>query len=241
MMRKKKMSLRPAITAYLGAVAAGRGDGQKLRSFLTVTDKALENETPAVIASYFELSRTLFERHALHYEKTFRLYVGDEDYAFDYVVPAQPFDLNETSSTASTDEQDNTEPAPQDVDQAIDTSFQVAPPLWMSPPPQPIAEGPIVRFTRATLTFVTSYDSVFLRNAKGVVSARSNLFIGEEGSFDWTSAGLGTDVVNCNLAAYNFNVKKPELKADLAKLSYAGKTPGVIPQAPEEITPGVVT
>ena len=34
MMRKKKMSLRPAITAYLGAIAAGRADGQKLRSFL---------------------------------------------------------------------------------------------------------------------------------------------------------------------------------------------------------------
>ena len=228
-MRKKKLSVRPVITAYLGAVSAGRSEGQKLRSFLTVTDKTLENEPPAIIANFFEISRTLFARHALHYEKAFRLYAGSGDFTFDYVVPAQPFDLNEPSPTASADDQNYSESQPIDADQPIDTSYQVAPPLWMTPPPQPIAEGPVVRFPRVTLTLVTPYDSVFLRDAKGAVSARSSLFIGEEGVFDWTSAGLGPEVVRCDLVAYNFGIKKPEVKADLAKLSYSGKTPGVIP------------
>jgi hypothetical protein len=228
-MRKKKLPIKPTITAYLGAVAAGTADGQKLRSFLTVTDKTLESEPPASIANFFDISRTLFQRHALHYEKTFKLYTSSDDYTFDYVAPAQTFDLNDPNPTASADEQMDTSSQPMDADQPIDTSFQVAPPLWMSPPPQPLAEGPVVRFNRVTLTLVTPYDSVFLRNAKGAVSARSNLFIGDAGVFDWTSAGLGPDVVNCDLTAYNFNIRKPEVKADLAKLSYAGKTPGVIP------------
>lgn len=228
-MRKKKLPLRPTITAYLAAVAAGKSDGQKLRAFLTVADKALQNEPPVAIANFFNISRTLFQRGALHFEKTFKLYASNEDYTFDYVAPAQLFDLNDTTATASADADSYNDAPTSDADQPYDTSYQVAPPLWMTPPPPPPAEGPVIRFNRTTLTLVTPHDSVFLRNAKGAVSARSNLFIGDEGTFDWSSAGLGSDVVNCNLTAYNFNINKPEVKADLAKLSYAGKTPGVIP------------
>jgi hypothetical protein len=58
---------------------------------------------------------------------------------------------------------------------------------------------------------------------------RDNLFVGDGGYFDWTSAGLSADSVYCNLTAYNFNVSKPEFKSDLVKLNYIGRTPGFIP------------
>lgn len=226
-MRRKKLPLRPTVTAYLGAIAAGKADAQKLRSFLGVIDKALLSESPASIASFCDISRNLFERHALHYERTFKLYTSNEDFTFDYVAPVATFDMNDTTSNVSSDQSYPDQSI--DADQPLDTSYQVAPPLWMTPPPQPLAEGPVIRFNRVTLALVTPHDSVFLRNAKGSVSARTNLFIGDEGTFDWTSAGLGPDVVQCNLVAYNFSIRKPEIKADLAKVSYAGKTPGVVP------------
>ena len=55
------------------------------------------------------------------------------------------------------------------------------------------------------------------------------MFVGEEGSFDWTPAGLSSDSVVCNMTSYFFDVKKPELKADVVRLNYIGKTPGFIP------------
>src|SRR5690606_19252766 len=60
-------------------------------------------------------------------------------------------------------------------------------------------------------------------------SMLKNLFVGEEGTFDWSPAGLGPDSVTCNMTTYFFNTRKPELKADVVKLNYKGKTPGFIP------------
>jgi hypothetical protein len=234
-LKKKKTPLRPHMVNYFGSIAGAvtveRADASKISQFLKVIDQVIQNETPARLANFLEVSRTFFEYHALHYEKTFRLYATDDDYSFDYIVPVPTFDINDTTATASTDSQSYNEPPPSDNnDTASDTSsFYVEAPLWMSPPPQPIAEGPVLRFSRVTLTFVTRYDSVSLKNTKGVLAFRSNLFIGEEGSFDWTPAGLSPDTVTCNIVAYNFSIKKPELKADLAKLNYVGKTPGYIP------------
>ena len=233
-MKKKKLPLRPHLANYFGSIAAAvtveRADASKISQFLKVADQVIQNETTARLANFVEVSRTFFENHALHYEKAFRLYAKDDDYSFDYIIPAPAFDINDTTATASTGSQSYNEPPPSDnTDAAADTSFYDEAPLWMNPPPQPIAEGPVIRFSRVTLIFATRYDSVALKNTKGVLAFRSNLFIGEQGSFDWTSAGLGPDSVTCNIVNYNFSIKKPELKSDLAKLNYVGKTPGYIP------------
>src|SRR3990170_5298773 len=102
-------------------------------------------------------------------------------------------------------------------------------PSWMTAAPPPALEGPVLKFDKVTLNFVTPHDSVFLRNTTGTLSLVQNIFVGEEGQFDWTSAGLGSDSVICNMMSYFFNVKKPELNADVVKLNYEGKTPGFIP------------
>ncbi len=230
--RKAKMPVRPHVANYFGALANGvnieHADPSKIDAFLKVTSQVLEKESPSRVANFFEMARTFFQYHALHYEKPFRLYARDDDYTFEYITPAPVFDLNDTTAITSAADQNYIEPPSSGNDPAFDTAY-VAAPLWMSPAPQPLAEGAVIKFNRVTLAFVTKYDSVLLRNTKGVLSSRSNLFIGEQGSFDWTSAQLGSDVVNCNMTAYSFDAKKPALNSDLVKLNYAGKTPGYIP------------
>lgn len=234
LMKRKKIPLRPHLINYFGAIANAvsieRADPTKISGFLKVAGQVIANEPTAKLANFLEVSRTFFQHHAFHYEKSFRLYVRDDDYTFDYIVPPPTLDLNDTTTTASTDGQTYTEPVQSDnyQDQSADTTYVEAP-LWMNPAPQPFAEGAVIRFSRVTLNFVTRYDSVFLKNTKGVLSFRSNLFIGEEGSFDWSSAGLSPDSVVCNIVSYNFNIKKPELRSDLVKLNYVGRTPGFIP------------
>ncbi|HEY9047806.1 MAG TPA: hypothetical protein VIN08_17990 [Ohtaekwangia sp.] len=232
LMKKKKLPLKPALINYFGAIANAvsveRADATKLSGFLRVTGQVIEKETTPRILNFLQASRTFFQYHSLHYEKSFRLYAKDDDYSFDYIAPAPSFDMNDTTSIPTTDNQSNTEPSSDYNDQPVDSIFTEAP-LWMNPPPQPVIEGPVLRFNKLTLNFVTKYDSVFLKNTQGSLSLRDNTFVGKEGTFDWSSALLSPDSVYCNLTDYNFKANKPELKADLVKFNYTGRTPGLIP------------
>lgn len=238
-MKNKKHALRPNLMNYFGAVANAvlieKADASKLTQYLKVAQQVIDAYDTKAASRFFERSRSFFEHHALHYEKTFRLYATDDDYKFDFIAPetvSWESTSNDVSDTASYDDTSYSDPY-QDSQPYTDDEPQEQPqeitPAWMTPPPQPFVEGPVITFSRVTFNFVTRYDSVFLKNTKGTYSLRDNIFVGEAGSFDWTPAGLSPDSVYCNFSQYNFNVNSPEFKADLVKLTYVGRTPGFIP------------
>ncbi len=243
-LKRKKFALRPHVANYLGAVANAvmieNASATQLAGFFVVAGKVIENETPARVQQFLKVSRTFFQHHALHYDKSFRLYARDDSYTFDFIEPVQGIPLGasfdddtnyEDSDSNNTNDawpdDDASSSWPDDNDPAPDYFAEA--PLWMNPPPPPVVEGAVIRFERISLNFVTRYDSVFLKNSKGVFGFRDNLFVGEQGTFDWSAAGLPPDVVDCEITTYHFKVNKPEFRSDLAKLNYKGKTPGYIP------------
>jgi hypothetical protein len=236
-MRKKKFPIRPHLVNYFGAIANAvnveKADPSTISDFIRVAGLVIESEPTAKALNFFKGSNTFFAHHALHYEKSSRLYARDDTYSFEYIAPAPIIDLNDTTYIpadevpASSDYADDYA-ADDAYDPLTDTTYVDAP-LWMNPEPAPFVEGAVIRFSKVTLNMVTAYDSVFIKNTKGVLSLRSNVFVGEEGSFDWSPAHLSPDSVFCNLVSYNFNVAKPEFKSDLVKLNYVGKTPGFVP------------
>jgi hypothetical protein len=207
-----------------------KADASKISDYLKVAGLVIESEPTAKALNFFQGSNTFFQYHALRYEKSFRIYARDDDYAFEYITPAPAIDLNDTTaipvSEPAAEETSSTNDAWSDP--LADTAYVEAP-LWMNPPPPPVVEGAVIRFTRVTINLATRYDSVFIKNTKGVLSLRTNEFVGEEGTFDWTPAHLSPDSVTCNIVTYHFSVTKPEFKSDLVKLNYIGKTPGFIP------------
>ena len=239
LMQKRKFSLRSHVVNYFGAIvnaiAIEQADPATMAGYLKVAGKMIANGTPAQALNFFAASRTFFQYHALTYDKTFRLYARDDAYAFEYLenVPAQTLGWNEpvSSETGSTS---YTEDPPTETESFDSPAEDIPPqedfmPSWMTPPLPPELEGPVIKFDKVTLNFVTGYDSVLLRDTRGTFSLLQNIFVGEDGSFDWTPAGLSPDSVICNMTTYHFNVRKPELQADVVKLKYAGKTPGFIP------------
>jgi hypothetical protein len=231
-MKRKKLPLKPTLVNYFGAIANAvsveHADPEKITGFLKVTSQVLDNETTPRIQNFFQASRTFFQYHALHYEKSFRLRVTDDDYAFEYVAPPPSFDMNDTTSIPMDNQTATNETSDPYNEQPADTIFNETP-LWMNPPPQPVVEGPTIKFGKLTLNFVTRYDSSFLKNTKGSLGLRDNVFVGKDGTFDWSSALLSPDSVYATMTDYNFNTTKAELKADLVKLNYTGRTPGLIP------------
>lgn len=244
LMRQKKIPLRPHLINYFGAIVNAASIEQaseaKLTGFLKVAGKVIETCPPQKIFNFLSVSRTFFQYHALHYEKTFRLYVRDDEYDFDFIEPPPPvsWDDAEPSETDSMDNDWSDDTASSDdyyaddyyTEQAADsTPEEEIMPAWMTPEPPPYIEGPVIRFHQATLNFVTAYDSVFLKNTKGTLSLTDNIFVGEGGTFDWSPAGLHPDSVYCAFTQYYFNTSKAELNIPLVKLNYVGKTPGFIP------------
>lgn len=240
-MRSRKLPLRPHLVHYFGAIASAisieNADGKTISSYLDVAGKVISKGTPAQIQTFFAACRTFFTHHALNYDKTFRLYARDDTYSFDFIeqIPEETLSWDEPLNEPAVESTDawNDEPAPDPWNDPIEETFEESAtevmPSWMTPMPPPELNGPVIRFDRISLVFVTSFDSVSLRDSKGSYGIWQKLFAGEGGSFDWTPAGLGPDEVTCNMTTYHFDVTKPVLSAELVKLNYQGKTPGFIP------------
>jgi hypothetical protein len=235
LMKRKKFPLRPHLATYFGAIANAanieKTDPATLTRFLTVAGKAIEKLSTTNTLKFLTASNTFFQHHTLHYEKSYRLESGDDEYYFEYVENLPLIDTAQFQTQSMPDGASQTQPPYQedtysDSDSVVEKAL---PPLWMTPAVQPSLEGPVLRFSKTTLTFVTAYDSVSIKNTKGAFSLTDRIFVGEGGTFDWSAANLHPDSVNCIMTVYNFNVTKPEFRADLVKLNYMGKTPGYIP------------
>jgi hypothetical protein len=249
-MRSRKYSLNPHILNYLAAVAHAVNDERAspatLTQYLTVAGQVIEVYEPKTANRFFEVSRTFFAHHALHYERTYRLYARDDQYRFDFIVPEtileETVQQEDTWDDAAQDGDDSTsgglwedEPVsdtwddtPVDWEETASSETSDGMPSWYIPPPPPVIEGPVIHFEALTLNFVTRSDSVFLRNTKGDFDILQGVFAGNQGRFDWTPAGLSPDSVYCDFEDYNFSVNKPAFTAEMAKLTYVGRTPGAI-------------
>ena len=238
LMKEKGYKLRPHFVNYLGAIVNSINreniDPIELSNYIKVAGQVIENDDIAKASAFFKSSRDFFEHHALHYEKSFRLYSLDDKYHFDYIKTEVISDIPEPDTATQDnqfdqwDNQNNVEPTTWE-EPPVDTiaqSTEVS--LLLPPEPQPELSGPVITFEKTTLNFSTPYDSAFLRNTKGSVSLYDNTFVGEGGTFDWSAAGLGSDSVYFEFDAYNFKVTKPELKADHGNIIYMGKVKGKV-------------
>ncbi len=238
LMKKKKFPLRPHMVDYFGAlpnaVSTEHAEGSKIDGFLKVAAKVIELEKPDKARSFFNSSKVFFQAHALHFEKSSRVYARDDEYSFDYIEPAPVIAWDDTTnipvqeSTPQDNPYDDIAPSSDSVYQDAQPEGYDQMPGWVNPTPVPNQEGAVIRFSRITLGLVTRYDSVFLKNTKGIYSLRDNVFVGEGGTFDWSPAGLSPDSVIATFSTYFFTASKNELKADMVKLNYIGRTPGPV-------------
>lgn len=226
--KKKGYRIRPEITNYFGAIADAinleAADPEKLNAFLKVTGQVIDLESRDKANQFFASARDFFEHHALNYDKTFKLLSKDDDFTFDY-IPADGFvpqstqgQVPDTLTVWQTDPVQDTVVNKNSFEQAL-------PPAT----PPPILTGPVIIFKRLSLVFSTAYDSAILSGAKGSYSMRDRIFVGENGRFDWGSAGLPKDSVFYEFSApYSFKTNKADIKGEQGHITYIGRTPGKV-------------
>ncbi|MBR9997697.1 MAG: hypothetical protein KFF73_01940, partial [Cyclobacteriaceae bacterium] len=89
--------------------------------------------------------------------------------------------------------------------------------------PVPEEKGPVIRFKSTDLIFLTHYDTISLESAKGFFSLTDGLFVGDGGTFNWSSVGLNSRNVFCKLGKYAFETTKPELISTKSRLTFSDK------------------
>lgn len=226
---QSKAYLLPYFVALVDAVTIEHTTSDVLTSYLTTAGNVIDLADAAKVLGFFSQATIFFAYHALHYDKTFRILIPEGTYTFDYL--GLPTTNNVVTQGPAEDTTQNDPWANYDSmqdAQAYDTVPQPVMPAWMQPPPQPFIDGPVIKFTDVTFNFVTSYDSVFLRDTEGNFSFNGKMFVGKGGSFGWTPAGLSEDSVYCNFNDYHFNTDKPGFMAEMAMLNYSGRTNGKI-------------
>jgi hypothetical protein len=218
---------RPLTLSFFGAIVSAvneeRLEANKLTAWLNVAEQVILMEPANKVQEFFRASRIFFQHHALHYDRSYRLKIFDDSYNFDYIALPEIASFDEVDDNGW--DNDNWDDDGWDNswnDENTDDTTNQAP-AWIFKTPQPTPFGAVIVFEKATLNFISASDSVFLRNTKGTYAFNEKLFIGEEGMFDWGSAGLSPDSVYTTFSEYNFHVAKPELKAQDVKLYYRGK------------------
>jgi len=216
-MKKKLYKLRPHLVNYFGAIADAinleKSDAAHLSNYLLVAGKTIDKEAPNKVNEFFRQSRDFFEEHALNNTKYYKLKVLDDDYRFDYIEPVVFSSIPDTVQAETYVEPDT-------------TSYNT--PAYLQPIQQPELTGPVLRFDKLSLNFITPFDSTFIRNTKGIFSLRDKIFVGEGGRFEWTSAGLGADSVYYEFSKFSFKTASSSFKARQGKLTYKGRLPSVV-------------
>jgi hypothetical protein len=97
-----------------------------------------------------------------------------------------------------------------------------------SAPAQPAIEGAVIEIFDADLTFITQHDSTSIQKTSGALLLKNGIFVGNGGTFDWSSTGLETSQIYVDLKEYNFEVKGPSFKAEPVILHYPERTDSLV-------------
>ena len=220
-MKKRAARIQPQYVNYYGAITSAidieKLDATKFTAFLKAVDKSMGKLNLNDLNVILQQARVFFQFHSLTYEKFFHLKISDDSYDISFVEPPTP----------------DTTAAPYDP---VADSIAAAMPQWKKPITQPQIFGLAIVFNKATLNFVTAYDSVFLKNTKGTFSLRDKIFVGDGGSFEWSvdttrvdSLSKSSNVVTYEFGKYNFKTTQPAFTAAQGGLLYEGKLAGKVP------------
>lgn len=233
LVKSKKLRTNPHFKdLYLtisGLQSKGMG-GAPLDTFLIITDKLIETFQSAQMESFLKTTRLITTDGTLYQSSYNTLKMEGGSFAF-HIVEAAPQpqlpDEVPADTTNQFEDWDNfqeneenwstLEETPVNEEQLLDVGY--------SPPPQPAVEGPVITITGATLVLTTVVDTVQIKNTSGSILLKNGLFVGNGGTFDWSSVGLSD--VYCELGGYNFPIKAYRFISEGARLHYASQTDSI--------------
>lgn len=242
-LKKAGAKTRPHLVEYFGALASAINDEhasvKAITSYLLVSQKVLDEYPLSKSIKFYKSSRIFFETGALYYSNGYQLFAQNRNYTFEYgEEELPPIEEPEDESEFDEDEnyeEDNFDDWNEDEDYDDDewgTSWEDDTTSYNEEPLQEILEeeflarpvlGPAIVFDRINLEITTPFDTSTIKNSKGALLIMEEVFVGEKGTFDWSSVGLSPDSVFVKFKGFEFDVTQFHFSAKGAKLTYIPK------------------
>jgi hypothetical protein len=197
-------------------------DKETFLQLIQTTDKVFQNHDLQVSFQYISSVLLYFKYNMLFTNGFYKLKVSKPaKIVFEY-RDAGAFNLQDTANLIPEQVATN---AFNDWDalQESTTTPDIGPQPEQKPEvdaPQPPLKGPIMYLEDVSFKIESGFDSTVLRKTKGHFMLLSKVWVGEGGTFDWSSAGMKRNQVYVELKQYNFDVRYPELRADNVMLYY---------------------
>jgi len=239
----------PHLKQFFGALASAINDEhasvKTLTSYLLVSQKVVDEYPLSQSINFFKTSRSFFETGAIYHSKGYQLFAQNRTYMFEYGVeelpPAIIEDTEEEDVFEDWNEEENYNDDNWDSNWEDDTTDYYEEPaisiLEEEVLTRPVL-GPAIVFDKVNLEITTPFDTSIIKNSKGSLLIMEQVFVGEKGSFDWSSVGLSPDSVFVDFKGFEFNITQTLFYAKGAKLTYIpmleNPIPGIFEFKPQE-------
>ena len=235
---------RSHMSYYYGMLAASINDenldDRQFTDLLNMTGTVLERKPANEATIYFKNLKSFFEHRALAHSRANEIGVRNDTYELVYAEPPmiepepepepEEFDDDnwEENDFEDWDEEEyyeddewGTEWDDEGEADYYDEDASLATILEEEVYTREVI-GPSLEFSKVDLVISTPYDTGVVRNVKGSYLIMDNVFVGESGIFDWSSAGLNPDSVYVSLKGFEFDVTQTHFEANGVKLTYLG-------------------
>lgn len=233
LIKSKKLKTNPHFADFFVCLTALQSKGaDQVDTMLIITSKLIETYDAIKMGTFLKTVRNVFEGGYL-YKSTFHTtMISGGTPRLRLIEPKVPVFEEVVEDTSTQEDYFNDWDNWQQVDETWGTEEiqevsqnDALNAFAYDPPPQPPVEGPVIEFTGINLTFQTPYDTATIQNTSGAIVFNSNLFIGQGGKMDWSSAGLSQ--VYCDMAGYNFAVHTYRFISEGAYLHYPEQTDSI--------------
>lgn len=247
-MQEKRYSTQDQFLPFfscLGGITLLEGAaGPQTDSLLVIANQFLKVAKPAAYSKFLKSLSTFLSHGALYKTKYNSLYVEGSDFKLKYIptdeyveyIPEEEEEYYEEESEfldtafvepAAESSWDDWGETTTSEDSWGDSSWdetteevvaEESAPAYYEASIMPTLEGPMIEFTNVNLWFDTPHDSIAIKGTSGTFKLLTNEFVGNAGTFDWSSAGLSPDSVYAELSDYSLMVSKIEFSAEKVNL-----------------------
>jgi len=236
---RKRMRVNPHFARFYTMLTAGVNkqhlQGHAFSNMLEVTAKAVAQEDEKRLEQFLHTASLYLSTNHLYRNSYYSLRSSGGSFSFAYeagsksAAPDQAADawgeiswddeVNEKGELIETDDGWGPVTAPPKKEDKQKTEKKRKENLKKQFIPQlPQVTGPVLKLEKATLTFVTPWDSTAIGETNGQLMLANNLFVGEGGRFDWRAGGVPA---SAELRKYAFNTSFSGFKAPDVTLTYS--------------------
>ncbi|MEN8248470.1 MAG: hypothetical protein ABFS32_06025, partial [Bacteroidota bacterium] len=230
--------LQPNLEDYFASIAYAVNEEKlsdpELVDYLNMTNKVIEDYSLSDEQAYFARMKSFFEHRALYHTDYLNYKILNDSYRFVYVEFEEVAEEEVTEDEFSDEEYAEDEWEEEDWEEETWEEEEWTEEEYEEEPDEDAAlssfleeevetrqlTGPTILFDQLELKLDVGYDSISITNTKGSFLIVDNVYVGEHGKLNWSTAGFEKDEAVAEFEGFELDVTSNEFHIRGAKLKF---------------------